>query len=489
MWKGKLSRPPNEVKLPNNLDAERSILGCILLNFDKDAILAAQKHIKSSDFFLTQNQVIYRTLLKLRDDGQPIDFVSVCEALGKTGDIDRAGGAAYISSLVDDGLHLTNVEHYAKIVREKARLRTFIHLSDKIQQMAMDGSASIEDIRAKLYEASNDDSPVHKIVGGNGHLTYSLAEFLTAEFPTPEHLVEGLIPRGGTAMIVAMPHHLKSWFTTSLALATSVSGMALGKLEVKKPVRTMLVQMEEFPGVLQGRLRSLLSSDHFQNRQNCEPGNIRIFPRCDFFLPDNAWFQRILHELTEFKADHVIFDVVRRIFRGDINSSKETIPFLEALDRLRELTGVATTLVHHENRKEADLLYASAGSYTLTSWANTVMQFKRKVQEGNISHVEIEADAKLAQSPEPMRLRLDLTSEAPVILEALEDTSGVQELRDQLGEDWTIRDIQEVLGVAKSSAMRRVKKMMAANIIEKLTTGKRGRAGGLARYHWVGSNV
>jgi hypothetical protein len=470
--------------LPNNVDAERSILGAILL--DNEAIAIAVKHVSSGDFFFSGNQKIFRRMMAMRDAGQPIELVMLCEALHANGELDGAGGAPYISALADGMPKVSNVEHYAKIVREKAVLRRMVHFGDRLTRDALDPGADITALQNNLRALTSESVEPMKIVGGNGHLSYSLIDFLKAEFPIPEHLVEGLIPRGGTVMIVAMPHHLKSWFTTSLALATSVAGIVLGKLEVRKPVRTLLIQVEDFPGQVQWRLGQLLKT---QDYKDCDPQNVRIIPRCALHLPDEAWYQALLREVERFHADHVILDVVRRIFRGDINSQKETSPFLEQLDRLREVTNATTTLVHHENRKEADLMYASAGSYTLPSWANVMVQFKRKTQEGSVSHVEIEVDNKLAQSPDPMRMILDLTSETPVRLEAVEDAAGVQDLRNQLGIDWTVRDLQEVLGVAKTNATRRMKKLLAAGIIEKITSGKRGRAGGLARYGFVGADA
>lgn len=469
--------------VPHNPEAERSILGAILL--DNQALTSAVKHVASGDFFFSSNQKIFRRMLAMSDAGQNIDLVTLCESLHGNGELEVAGGTPYIAALSDGMPRVSNIEQYAKIVREKAILRRMAHVGEKLAREALDPETDLATLQKQFREITTETVEPMKVVGGNGHLSYSLMEFLAAEFPIPEHLVEGLIPRGGTAMILAMPHHLKSWFTLSLALATSVAGTALGKLEVKKAVRTLLVQVEDFPGQVQWRMRQLLNTEAFQH---CDANNVRIIPRCNLHLPDEAWYNALLREIENFKADHMILDVVRRIFRGDINSQKETSPFLENLDRLREATNVAETLVHHENRKEADLMYASAGSYTLPSWANVLMQFKRKIQEGSVSHVEIEVDNKLAQSPDPMRMILDLTSETPVRLEAVEDAAGVAELRDQLGIDWTVRDLQEVLGVAKSNATRRMKKLMASGVIEKITSGKRGRSGGLARYGFVGAN-
>jgi KaiC/GvpD/RAD55 family RecA-like ATPase len=469
--------PALEKTLPNNIEAERSVLGAILL--DNGAIAGALKHVSSGDFFYPHHKKIFACMLRLTETTQPIDLVTLCEALFQGGELDSIpGGAGGISSLTDGMPKVSNVEHYAKIVRAKAQLRTIIHLTHNLQQNAFEGDADPDVISGKLRSAMTDSAPM-KVVGGNGHLSYSLHEFLAAQFPPPDHLVEGVIPRGGTVLIVALPHRLKSWFTTALAIGCTRAGMVLGKLEVKKPVRTLLVQVEDFPGQLQWRIGELLKTQAFND---CESENVRIIPRCGLNLPDEAWYQNLLREVQNFKADHVIMDVVRRIFRGDINSPKDTAAFLEQVDRLREATDVTTTLVHHENKKDAEIMTAAAGSYNLPGWANVMIQFKRKTQEGHVVHVEIEVDNKLAQSPEPMRMVLDLSSELPLRIEPLEDGVGISEAMDRLGPEWTVRDLAEALEVHKSNAQRRLKKWMAMGKAEKIVGGKRGRAGGLARY-------
>ena len=475
---------------PQNVDAERAILGAVLL--DNKVLGTALKVISTGDFFFPSHRKIFRAMIALNQAGAPIDIVPLCEALhangaGEWGEIAHLGGAAYISSLSDGMPHVSNVEHYARIVKKHSLLRQVATFAEKIRNDALEPGADIAHLQAQLREI-NLDTGEAKIVGGNGHLDYSLMEFLATDFPEPEHLIEGLIPRGGSAMIIAMPHHLKSWFTLSMALGSSVAGTdVLGKLEVKKPVRTYLITIEDFPGQVKWRFQQLLKAEMFKK---CDPDNVRILPRPygGIDIMNEGWYQTILKRVTEFKADHVIFDVMRRIFQGDLNSPKESSQLCEQFDRLRDSTGVTTTIVHHENRKEADIMHASAGSFNLPGWANVLIQFKRKSQEPNgTSHVEIEVDNKLAQSPEPVRMILDLASETPIRLESLEDTSGVQELRDQLGIDWTVKDLAEALSVHKSNALRRLKVLMAAGVCEKVSSGKRGRTGGLARYRFVGA--
>lgn len=469
-------------KLPHNLEAERSILGAILL--DNAALEAALKALRAEDFFLAQHKVIFRAMLELQKAGRPVDTVTLVEGLGARQQLEAAGGAAYLSQLADGLPRVTNVPHYAEIVAGKSLLRQTIYDAHDVQTKAFEPGADLAALQKQLAAASSRRS-MSSGAGNGNHFDYSLIEFLRTEFPAPEHLIEGLVPRAGSVMIVAMPHHLKSWFTLGMALGSTKAGMLMGQVDVPKAVRTYLVSVEDFPGQLQWRMKQLLTTKMYAE---ADPALCRVLPRPPggIDVMDEACFQRLLRRIEEFKADHVIFDVMRRVFRGDINSPKESAALCEQFDRLRDLTGAALTVVHHENRKEADIMRASAGSFNLPGWANVVIQFKRKLQEGAISTVEIEVDNKLAQSPEPARMVLDLGSETPLRLEAIEDSAGIEELREKLGVDWTVRDLSEALDVHKSNAQRRLNKLLRAGIVEKLTGAKRGRMGGLARYCFVG---
>jgi DNA-binding MarR family transcriptional regulator len=489
------SRTSQDNPLPQNPEAERSILGAVLL--DNKALGAALKVVSSGDFFSTTNQKIFRRMVQMAESGNPIDIVTLNDALQASGELRDAQEIAYIASLPDGLPRVSNVEHHAQIVRRMAALRRMARTGEKMMNDAMQPGADLGALQHRLREIAVQDPPVANI-GANGHLSYGLMDFLKADFPAPEHLVDvandkgetiaGLIPQNSTVMIFSMPHHLKSYFTTSLALACTTPGIKFGKLLVKKAVRTLLIQMEDFPGQLQWRMRQLVPY------MDVDPANIYILPRCDHngnkidvTLPNAQSVAILKREIEDFGADLVVFDVLRRIVNVDLNSPKDSAAFLEQMDAFRYCESQPTLmLVHHENRKEADIMYASAGSYNLPGWANVMIQFKRKREELGVSHVEIEVDNKLAQSPEPMRMVLDLKSETPVRLENVEDTTGLQELRDQLGAEWTVRDLAEVMNVHKSNAQRRLKKFLAADLVEKLSGGKRGRQGGLARYRFKG---
>ncbi|MGA2099303.1 MAG: replicative DNA helicase [Candidatus Acidiferrum sp.] len=126
-----------EKPLPNNLDAERSVLGAILL--DNNALNAAIENLRPEDFFLDQHRRVFNQMIALGEAQQAIDLITLTEELHRRGDLEASGGAPYLASLADGMPKVSNIEHYARIVKEKALLRNLIHASHNIQQRAFEG--------------------------------------------------------------------------------------------------------------------------------------------------------------------------------------------------------------------------------------------------------------------------------------------------------------------------------------------------------------
>ena len=133
-----------ERPLPHNLDAERSILGSILL--DNHALDLASEKLRPEEFFLDQHRRIYERMVVLREVQQAIDLVTLTDELSRHGELEAAGGAAYLAQLVDGVPRVSNVEHYARIVREKALLRNLVHTAHSIQQKALEAEEGADDL-------------------------------------------------------------------------------------------------------------------------------------------------------------------------------------------------------------------------------------------------------------------------------------------------------------------------------------------------------
>ncbi len=133
-----------ERPMPQNLDAERSILGAILL--DNHALNAAIENIKPEDFFLEQHRRVFNQMIALGESQQAIDLVTLTESLHRVGELEASGGAPYLAALADGMPRVSNVEHYARIVREKALLRNLIHATHNIQLRALEGEDGADTI-------------------------------------------------------------------------------------------------------------------------------------------------------------------------------------------------------------------------------------------------------------------------------------------------------------------------------------------------------
>src|ERR1700729_2021986 len=147
-----------ERPLPHNLDAERSILGAILL--DNHALNPAVEKLKTDDFFLDPHRRIFERMIALAEAQQAIDLVTLTDRLHRSGELEAAGGAAYLAQLVDGVPQVSNIEHYVRIVKEKSVLRNLIHTTHSIQQQALeaedDADAVLDRAESSIFQLAED---------------------------------------------------------------------------------------------------------------------------------------------------------------------------------------------------------------------------------------------------------------------------------------------------------------------------------------------
>ena len=130
--------------LPANVEAERSILGAILL--DNLAYNQAAEHLKPEDFSLDSHRRIYSRMIDLAESSRPIDMITLVEELDRTKELEPIGDVGYISGLVDGVPDRPSIEHYIKIVRDKALLRGLIHTANAAIARAAEQSDPAEEI-------------------------------------------------------------------------------------------------------------------------------------------------------------------------------------------------------------------------------------------------------------------------------------------------------------------------------------------------------
>jgi replicative DNA helicase len=146
-------RPP-----PHDMQAERSVLGAVLVNADLFDI--AVDVIESTHFFRDAHRRIFDAMVKLSEAGKPVDMLLLRTELQRTGQLEEVGGPAYIAGLADGVPRSANIEYYAQIVRDKAQLRAAIQTSQKLSREAYGSEKVPAEILSDAAESLLDLSSV-----------------------------------------------------------------------------------------------------------------------------------------------------------------------------------------------------------------------------------------------------------------------------------------------------------------------------------------
>lgn len=154
--------------LPHSLEAERSVLGAILI--DNDVYATAAAVLEPQHFFRDAHRRIFARLGHLGEQSRPMDLVTLHEELDRVGELDEVGGTAYLSTLIDGVPHATNIEFYARIVKEKATLRELIYAANT---MLADAYEADEDADMLLERA---EASVMQIGRQKGQRDFILAD-------------------------------------------------------------------------------------------------------------------------------------------------------------------------------------------------------------------------------------------------------------------------------------------------------------------------
>ncbi|MGZ4813611.1 MAG: replicative DNA helicase [Terriglobales bacterium] len=243
--------------LPANVDAERSILGAILLdNFTYTQ--ASSENLQPDDFSLDSHRRIYGRITELADSGRPVDLVTLAEELSRRKEIEAIGGVAYLSSLTDGLPHRPNIEQYVRIVKDKALLRGLIFASNAAIARAIDEAEPAQDVltsaEAAIYELSDkrftsgfrDVRQIVKESFGSIDALYERGQRVTGletHFVDLDNMTSGL-QRSDLVIIAARPSMGKTAFALNIAENSAVrDGKVVGVFSLEMSREALLLRM------------------------------------------------------------------------------------------------------------------------------------------------------------------------------------------------------------------------------------------------------
>ena len=250
-----VAAPPAERTLPHNLDAERSVLGAILL--DNEAFNTAIAIVTPPAFFRDAHRRIFERMIDLTERRSAIDFVTLREELARAGELEEVGGPAYIAALVDGVPRATNVEYYAQIVKEKATLRNLIFAANRIVTSAygadQDADLILDEAEGAIFSVAEDRVkagfvPMRQLVQESFPKIEKLFEhqsFITGvgtHLPDLDRMTRGFQP-GDLVIVAARPSMGKTSLVMNICQHVATHGGVAGVFSLEMSKESLFMRM------------------------------------------------------------------------------------------------------------------------------------------------------------------------------------------------------------------------------------------------------
>ena len=146
-----MAREAIERPLPHNVDAEKSVLGAILVN--NENYYAVVENFRQEDLYLEAHRVIFRKMTEILDASKAVDLITLQDELNRSDLLEASGGIAYLASLLDGIPHLVNIEHYVQIIREKSLFRQMIRSANRIMGECFEQTETAEEVLDRAEQA------------------------------------------------------------------------------------------------------------------------------------------------------------------------------------------------------------------------------------------------------------------------------------------------------------------------------------------------
>lgn len=263
---------------PQNIGAERSVLGAMMMS--RDAVGECLSVLSGKDFYKPSHETIFDAILTVFGNGEPVDALTVGDRLAKAGDLARAGGQAYLHQLINDVPTTANASYYAEIVKEKSGFRALIEAGMRVVQLGStpgDLDSTRAEAEAALYAATGSDkqqsdtSDLMTVVTEAMDAVEAAAAGNTSAVGVPtgfidfDRITNGLHP-GQLVIIAARPAIGKSTFAIDIARAAAIGAgqaTAVFSLEMSKQEIGMRILSAEASVQLQHLRKGTLTDAHW----------------------------------------------------------------------------------------------------------------------------------------------------------------------------------------------------------------------------------
>lgn len=234
---------------PHSLEAEESLLGCLLI--DKDAIIKVVDSILENDFYKTAHQTVFEAMRELYNNQEPIDIITLTNRLEEKGQLNQIGGRSYLAKLANAVATSANVSNYAAIIQKKATLRRLQQAAAEIMGISFDEERDVDEVldetEKKVFGVSrkylkNAFVPIDNLLNeafgriDDLHKRSGALRGLVTGFSDLDNLLAGL-QKSDLIILAARPSVGKTSFALDIARQVAIknkAGVGIFSLEMSK---------------------------------------------------------------------------------------------------------------------------------------------------------------------------------------------------------------------------------------------------------------
>lgn len=392
---------------PYSEDAEQAVLSAMLM--EPQAITKARALLPDSAvFWRVAHQRIFGAMVTLSERGVVVDPLTLSNELERSGALESSGGRDYIGFLIDAVPTAANIEHHAKIVREKFLERRRSEIRIEVERRRVLDTPTAE---AFAWESSELSDAVAQYGDRAQRKAFpapiSIREMLDAPEPAEQWIAEGLIPADANLLIAGYPKTHKTNGLFEITVGGTAGVPVFGRFNVERRHRVGLVLMEDRNHRARRRLRRICQGHGFE-LEDLE-GYLHLWFRPPLKLSDPRVMDEFRAHVDRLELDLLWVDSWAYVATGNSNDSDDVAPQLDALSQLRETTaGLSVGMTHHARKKQGEgggrLTDVIRNSSHFSAWYDGGYVLSR---ENTTSPVTVEAELRDHPSPEPFAFKVE----------------------------------------------------------------------------------
>jgi DnaB-like helicase N terminal domain/AAA domain len=452
--------------LPHSPDAEIAFLGAILLGSGGPAEI---QFLESTDFFVPFHRVIHRHMKRLAAEGSPTNDIAVlCDSLQGTGDLESAGGLAYLSQLPDGLPRVSNLSHYAKIIKTKSAVRDRLARLEVMREKLLTCNGNAADV---LEEVAILSARLREHVGQKRILRFKTAVELSA---SSDHeigwILTGYAAKGSITEIGAKVKAGKTTLLLAMVRAIMDGATFLGRATLKTPV----VYLTEQPGV---SFRQAM-----ERADLLEHEDFTVLPFYD--TRGMGWPEVAAAAVTECKrigASLLVVDTLGQFAGLTGDKENNSGDALEAIRPLQEAAseGIGVVVIRHERKSGGEVGDSGRGSSAFAGAVDIVISLRRPGGNSPKNRRLMQSLSRFHETPAD--LLIELTDEGYTALGEPGETA-VKDAKDAIlavapqteTEALALKELVSAAKVSRQTAQRALDELVREGMLGRVGKGKRG---------------